>query len=212
MTNFTGFAVPEAVTLPVGGWPNRFPSDAYLLYMTPAISLPEGVFLSTGGGGESFYVPANVIITADPSLGDYTLTATEVGANNRLIIGIVIGRSLVYQLTIYIVALLPLLLGGVVVHIWLRRRQPVFDLGFIAGLIAAMLAILPLRAVLIPADLSTAGLTRVDDILVLGVLLISALVFAQYARIVTTRPMRSQHPQSDAEPDDTGTPESSAKE
>jgi hypothetical protein len=65
--------------------------------MTPAISLPEGVFLSMGGGDERFYVPATVTITADPSLGDYTLKASEARGNNQLIIGVEIGRSLLYR-------------------------------------------------------------------------------------------------------------------
>ena len=193
-----GFSTPETITIAVSGWPNRFPSDSYQLTMTPFVTLPMGVNLSGGSN-----VPTYLIITADPSLADHTLTAAEDSPNQPLVVGLVISRSPRYQLTIYIVALLPLLLGLVVVHIWLRRKQPIFDLGFIAGLIAVMLAILPLRAVLIPADLSTIGLTLVDDILVLGVLLISVMLFAQYARVVTIHPIRSLHPKSDAQSDHT---------
>ena len=47
-----------------------------------------------------------------------------------------------------------------------------------------MLAILPLRAVLIPGDVAAFSTTVVDDILILGVLLIAGFLFWQYARFV----------------------------
>jgi hypothetical protein len=153
----------------------------------PWVSLPSGVVISTGYGYYDVFVPTTVTIAVDPSLGDHTLTAVQDSPTNPLVVGLIIGRSGFYQLTIYIVALLPLLLGWIVVHIWFRRGRQVFDLGFIAGLIAAMLAILPLRAVLIPADLNTGGLTVVDNILVLGVLFVASFLFAQYALSFTPR-------------------------
>ena len=208
-----GFSVPGTVTLPVSGWPNRFPSDVYELRMTPYVRLSPGlVFPFTEPGAYTTFVPTNIYITADPGLADHTLTVVEDSPTNPLIIGLLIGRSRLYQITIYIVALLPLLLGAVIAHISLRRRQPVFDLGFFAGLIAAMLAILPLRAVLVPTDLGAEGLTLVDDILVLGVLLIAALLFFQYARVITMRPKSAPNPQSHAHPDHTEAPESSPNE
>ena len=49
-----------------------------------------------------------------------------------------------------------------------------------------MLAILPLRAVLVPTGLDATGLTLLDYILVLDVLFIAAFLFFQYARFVWT--------------------------
>jgi len=192
----SGISLPGTVTLPVRGWPNRFPSDVYELSISnPWISLPDSVILATNSSGSRYsdILPTTIAIAADPGLADHTLTVFEDSSSEPLTIGLRIGRSDLYQVTVYIVAFLPLLLGGVVVHIWLRRRQPIFDLGFIAALIAAMLAILPLRAVLVPTDFNTTGLTLVDDILVLGVLLIAVLLFFQYARIVAIRPMPAPH-------------------
>jgi len=94
-------------------------------------------------------------------------------------------------------ALLPLFLGVVVVDASVRRgalksEGPLFDLGLITGLIAAMLAILPLRAVLVPSELDVAGLTLLDYILVLDVLFIAAFLFFQYARFAWRSPMPGQ--------------------
>jgi hypothetical protein len=197
----SGSSVPETVTLPVSGWPNRFPSDVYDLDMNdPGIaSLPDSVVLITNNTIFAG-VPTTVTIGADPGLADHTVTISEYSSTNGPVIDLHIGRPGLYQTTVYIVALLPLLLGIVVWHIWFNRKQPSFDLGFIAGLIAAMLAILPLRAVLVPTDLDTVGLTLVDDILLLGVLLIAVLMFFQYARIIAVRP-RPTPPKSDADSD-----------
>jgi hypothetical protein len=81
-----------------------------------------------------------------------------------------------------------------------RPKRPVLDLGVIAGLIATVLAILPLRAVLVPADLDVTGLTLLDYILVLDVLVIAGFVFFQYAWLVWTprMPGRTDAPGSPA--------------
>jgi hypothetical protein len=187
--------VPAPVALSVFGWPNRFPSDTYQFVTFPQITLPDRVVLATSaaGGFENHrsVVPTTVALFGDPGLGDHTLTLYKGMSGHHLFIDLIIGRPLAYRVTVYAVALLPLLLGVVVVHASARLTAtkrtsgPVFDLGVIAGLIAAMLAILPLRAVLVPTDLNVAGLTLLDYILVLDVLFIAAFVFFQYARFVT---------------------------
>jgi hypothetical protein len=59
------------------------------------------------------------------------------------------------------------------------------DLGVVAGLAAAVLAVLPLRAVLVPHDLDAVHLTLVDDVLILDLLVIAIGPFAAYARSIT---------------------------
>jgi len=192
-------SVQTAVTLPIIGWPDRFPSDTYVLTTTPEVLFPNNVSLITRaasspaspGHGPSAVVPAKTVITADSGLGGHTLTVVEGSSRTRpLVVGLLIGRPILYRITIYLVALLPLLLGAVVVHASAVKKTtsgPEFDPVVIGGLIVAMLAILPLRAVLVPSDINAAGLTLVDYILVLDFLFIAAAVFYQYARFVTAR-------------------------
>jgi uncharacterized membrane protein len=106
-----------------------------------------------------------------------------------MVIGVAISRPIVTELTVYFTAILPLLLALVLVLVWIgrasRNKRPAFDVSFAAGLIAAMLAILPLRAVLVPSDLGYDSLTFVDYILLLAVMFIAGFMFWQYARFAT---------------------------
>jgi hypothetical protein len=203
-----GSSVHAPVTVPVVGWPDRFPSDRYALFISPRITLPDRVVLATRAGAFDRYwntAPTKVTLAA-PGLGDRTLTAYESPITGALAIYAFIGRSLTYRVTVYGLALLPLLLGVAVVHASAhqaalkRTSSPEFDLGLIAALIGTMLAILPLRAVLVPTDLSVTGLTILDYILVLDLLFIATFVFFQYARFVTKRPVPgpAEPPQSPA--------------
>jgi len=201
-----GASVQAPVTISVSGSPTRFPSDEYVLGSDPRLILPNGVVLATPAAGGSVntrsVVPATVTLFADAVFGDRWVTASQFGQG----VVLVIRRPTVYQLTVYLMALLPLLLGVVVIHVSVRQaplrrpKRPVLDLGGIAGLIAAMLAILPLRAVLVPTDLDVTGLTLLDYILVLDVLFIAAYLFFQYARFVWTprMPGRADAPGSPA--------------
>ena len=187
-----GASVQAPVTLPVSGSATSFPSDEYGLGSDPRLTLPNGVVLASAAAGSSVNtrsaVPAKVTLFADAVFGDRWVTAFQSGQEIELWIR----RPTAYQLTIYLMALLPLLLGVIVIHVSVRQaplrrpKRPVLDLGVIAGLIAAMLAILPLRAVLVPTDLDVTGLTLLDYILVLDVLVIAAFVFFQYAWLVWT--------------------------
>jgi hypothetical protein len=190
-----GSSVKAPVTVPLFGSPERFPSDGYAFYQIPDITLPSGVLLATpaanGSENHGSDVPTTVNLYVAPGLGNHMWTAYESHFTGIWVIYVFIGRPLAYQVTVYIVALLPLLLGLVVVHASARQAAikgtsgRAFDLGLIAALIAAMLAILPLRAVLVPTDLSVSSLTILDYILVLDLLFIAAFIFFQYARFVT---------------------------
>jgi len=204
-----GSSVRAVVTLPVYGWPSRFPLDTYRFITSPQITLPNRVVLATlaaGGVRNRSTVPTRVVFFGDSGLGGHTLTAYQFPPPKRRAISLIIGRPLTYQITVIVVALLPLFLGVSVVHASARQRgndeiveggmtrmsSPAFDTTVAAGLIAAMLAILPLRAVLVPADLNVGGLTLLDYILVLDVLFIAAFVFFQYAKFVTKKERSDQ--------------------
>lgn len=175
-------AVP--VSVPIDGSATRFPSDTYEVRTSPVITLPGGVSLP---GLSSYWdgVPVAVTVSDGSSLAQYEVTAFADGTQDPRVIGVAISRVPWKVITVYAVALLPLLLAVVLAHVWVRRRNgTTFDLGFAAGLIAAMLAVLPLRAVLVPGDVGAVSPTLVDDILILGVLLIAGFLFWQYMRFV----------------------------
>jgi hypothetical protein len=175
-------AVP--VSVPVDGSPNRFPSDSYVVRVSPVITLPASVSLP---GLSSYWdsVPVAVTVSEGSGLAQYEVTAFADGPQDPRVIGVAISRIPWKVLTVYAVAVLPLLLAVVLAHVWVRRRNGItFDLGFAAALIAAMLAVLPLRAVLIPGDLAAVSPTLIDDILILGVLIIGGFLFWQYMRFV----------------------------
>ena len=211
-----GASLPATVTLPVSGTPNRFPSDEYAVGSYPKLILPNGIVLAmpTAGGSVNTrsVVPTTVTLFADAVFGDRWVTASQHGQG----IVLLIRRPTVYQFTVFLMALLPLLLGVVVVHVSLRQaalrrpKRPAFDLGLITGLIAAMLAILPLRAVLVPTELDVAGLTLLDYILVLDVLFIAAFLFFQYARFVWI-PGQTDPPESLAKEVSDGDPATSLR-
>jgi hypothetical protein len=161
--------------------------------MSPLITLPDSVSLP-GLSSRLNGLPVAVTVVEGSALAQYEVTAFVDSPQQLRIISVAISRVPWRVITVYVVALLPLLLAVVLAHVWVRRRSGTnFDLGFAAGLIAAMLAILPLRAVLVPGDIVAVSPNIVDDILILGVLLIAGFLFWQYARFVGgRRPPRSQ--------------------
>jgi hypothetical protein len=175
--------VVVSVSLPFDGSPNRFPSDSYVINTSPQVVLPDAVIL----GLREYLMPMTIWVGAGSGLAENEVTAFATNSSHGIGagIGVAMDRPLIDQLTVYVVALLPLLLAIVLAHVWVKRRGgQTFDLGFAAGLLAAMLAILPLRVVLVPSDLGAVSLTLVDDILILGILVIAGFLFWQYARFV----------------------------
>ncbi|MGI5408516.1 hypothetical protein ACQEV9_17195 [Streptomyces chartreusis] len=152
--------------------------------MDPAVTLPFGIGFHRGDS-ILLQIPANITIVKSPTLDDYKMTVAESSRNNPRVVGIIFARPFLEQAPVYALAALPLVLVGVVGHMSLRRRPLAFDPQFIAGLIAVVLTILPLRAVLVPTSLGTVGLTFLDELLVISILAIAAFVFAHYAVIVT---------------------------
>jgi hypothetical protein len=176
-----GSSVTAPVEIPVDGSPSRFPFDRYVLQTRPWLSLQDPISLDVEGETTRL-VPADVVLAASPGLADYSVTVDANSPDEPITIGFVIDRPLVRQLTVLVMASLPLLLAIVLARMSAQLKgSPDFNLGFAAALIAAMLAILPLRAVLVPQDLGSVALTLVDEILVLAVLFIAGFVFWRYA-------------------------------
>jgi hypothetical protein len=187
-------SIPVSTVVPVDGSPARYPADSYIARITPSIIFDNPVSLDAAAARKSngkCYVPPVVFISTSPgsSIPDnYSVTVIAESATKPMIVALIINRPVYYEITVYIAATLPLLLAIVLALAWTGDEgRSSFNPAFVAGLIAAMLAILPLRAVLVPPDLGSDSLTAVDDILLLGVMFIAAFTFRQYAITVTRK-------------------------
>lgn len=102
-----------------------------------------------------------------------------------------IGRSPIVEERTYVVALVPLAFALLFLHLLFinptTRMIPLSD--FLMALAGTVLAVLPLRVVLVPAEIE--GLTRVDTLLGVGLLTLTALGLARYGRDVLLTARRS---------------------
>ncbi|MFF0893003.1 hypothetical protein [Streptomyces sp. NPDC003278] len=191
-----GATVSTSITLPISGSPERYPSDAYYLSVnSPQVTLASNVSLYAKKYKSAFgeaRLPTAVNLGIGRGLPDQVATFSESGNMHPRVLALTFERPVLEKATIYLMAMLPLVLGVVVSHISLRRHLASFDLGNAAGLIALILTILPLRSVLMPSDLASIGLTLVDYILIIGVLVMTAMLFVQYA-MATTRALRDEN-------------------
>lgn len=147
-------ALPPSDTIVVTAQtnPQAFPDDLYRV---------EFAVTSTGA-------PVTVSLLPNPGLVDWRMSALD-GCGGC--VGVVFSRQTHVRLFVYGVALAPLLLGLSAALHWLsdrNSRSAPIELG------AALLALLPLRDVLVPDDIP--GITRLDHLLGGEVVLIAVAV------------------------------------
>lgn len=131
----------DTVTVTAQTNPQAFPDDSYVVRLEVT---------STGA-------PVSVSMLPNPSLADWRLSALD---NCGGCVGLVFQRPAHVRFFVYGVALAPLLLGLSAGLHWLSdraSRSAPIELG------AALLALLPLRDVLVPDDVP--GITRLDHLL-----------------------------------------------
>jgi hypothetical protein len=153
------------------GQPRAFPEDSY--------QASESVAMLAGRGTYGIALPSSLIIASqnqDLSLRvhlDDAAAGTR-GANYPLIF--TVRRPAQFFVYTYLIGLLPfVLLVGLMIYAYVRRKMD--DINQVALAVAAtVVAILPLRAVLVPA--SVPGLTRLDLLFGAGISLLVALTFA----------------------------------
>jgi hypothetical protein len=118
------------------------------------------------------------------SLVGYTEPTTEEG----LRITGSLKRTVPTQAYVWSIASVPLLFALLFLHMLFinrsSRQVPLLD--FMVALSATSLAVLPLRAVLVPAEIG--GLTRVDTLLGVGIASLVTLGLVRYARDLWRRP------------------------
>lgn len=136
------------LALPVHGEARAFPGDSYAATYT--ISLRKDV------GG--FYAIDGMVVRAGPRLTGYRV-ALAVGP---LDFRVRVERSTQTAIWVYIVALSPCLLLLVIVRANVKSRRQ-SDATLAIEVAVGLLAVLPLRQVLVPSDVE--GITRVDALL-----------------------------------------------
>ena len=145
----------QQLTLDLTGDPADYPDDQYVLTATMSISLPPPLVYLAGNGIQQTFSPH---LAAVASAG-LPFTLKEAGfANQDGVVTVQFGRPPGTKFLVWLVALAPLLLlaAGLAT---VRRRRAALNL----ATAAALLAILPLRQVLVPPDVG--GFTRIDALL-----------------------------------------------
>jgi hypothetical protein len=146
-----------------GSSPHDYPLDEYETITAFTVTMPRGIV--GGKRRRSEYYPARVALGRTP---DLSVLRVQQSPSSQGVIAIFVERSV--ETKRFVFGLL-LVVAGLVLSLTLymvRSRREMGGAGLLVGAGAILVALLPLRAVLIPADVR--GLTLVD--LVLGFLIV----------------------------------------
>lgn len=159
-------SLSDDVELPLLATPASYPGDIYGLDVLASARLP---LLFDYGPNSGNLLPLELLGGTDPSLADQDVAVYPLnlkgGTGAFLIAGF--KRPLLTQLYVVGLALIPMLFVFITWSLFVRHRPrhapPNAD--FLTGLAASILALLPLRAALVPQDLAPLAITRIDLIL-----------------------------------------------
>ncbi|MCC6943594.1 MAG: hypothetical protein IT335_03395 [Thermomicrobiales bacterium] len=166
------YRVDVPIELPLAGNPQAYPHDQYTSIASLELVVPPPLSLGVASYDFGTLVPYTLYAAAGPALDDTSVrvfhTMEEITYDvepiQLLNIQVVLKRDAQTKLFVYSVALVPVALFLALVSILVQHRsrsKHALD-GFL-GFGAALLAVLPLRQVLIPGEV--AGLTRIDYML-----------------------------------------------
>jgi hypothetical protein len=150
------------VTLPLTAVPRRYPFDWYALQGAGAVVLRDE-HLHYKHAPESLLptIPIKIHLYASPSLSPLALEAAVNAEPEDFEVDLTLRRSRATQWYVGVIASIPLLLALLlVVVLWQPGARTDIGVETIAGVAAALLAVLPIRLVLVPALASE--LTLVD--------------------------------------------------
>ncbi len=199
----SSFSAP--IELPVATRAQSYPSDWYWLRgALIEVEVPPPLGLATPGAeprGETTRLPltdADVFVATGVGMAGKTATfhgglwrsrnfyPSSNSAEWLPYFGVEINRDRATIMLSYAVALMPLAFGVILFHLSFlsgaRRLSPSFSL----EVAAAMLAVLPLRQVLVPAEIS--GLTMVDFLLGVELSVIVGLAVVRYGALLWRSP------------------------
>jgi hypothetical protein len=182
-------------SLPINGLVGSFPQDSYALSSVLTMTLPDPITYSDAGTLSS-EVPAALAISQDSTMTDYdtsvNLLQVPVGTSVLYFTSIQVSRSLTSKLLTLAIALVPLLLAIVLAHlVWADVMSVDTTLFLVFG---ALFTVLPLRVVLVPAEIGS--FTLVDSLLRSEVMLLLLVGIGAYVRHLWQGP--SEQRQKDA--------------
>ena len=175
LSGITDYATPESFDVQVNrASSERYPGDWYVAPLDILVLLPPGLidarnynFHSAWAMGWRARVLPDTALSTEASMSQYRVGYSKDGTTGRL--NVVITRSSHQEIFIWVVALVPVLLLAVAV-IGRRPESSAISIEFAA----AMLAILPLRLVLVPTALDQ--ITALDYLLGAELVLTTAVV------------------------------------
>lgn len=173
--------------LPVLGSPELFPDESYLCSVVITMQPPSDLELRLGRNAGT--LAPDLFLQVGPLLSGLEATfrtkALDVGRSQ---IDFVIHRSWTSRVFIYCLTLAPFVLAIIVGVALVVRRDGGDALQTVVGIAAAALTILPLRSVLVPAEVG--ALTRVDYVLGIELLLFLTAAAAQLVVAIHPGTMR----------------------
>jgi hypothetical protein len=175
------------VTIPVNGYSGWYPQDRYTDTLTVAMALPDGWGPSIATGAESVVHTVDGGTVADSyhvSITPSDKKFNDLESNAPDTFNVTITRDWYNQFFVFTVALIPILFAVLFFHL-LFVSGGRYGIGrsfehFTEALVVSILSVLPLRVVLVPGDIS--GLTRVDLVLGVGLVLIVTVAAGKYAQ------------------------------
>jgi hypothetical protein len=163
-------------SIPLSGKPELYPDDTYNLYVSLEAFLDQ---THIGGSDDSPPAFANTRFNTD-SISGWIFNQHQ-GGKLGSELNLSISRDPRTVAYIHVFALIPFAFGLLFLHLLFfnpgTRSSPLGD--FLVALSASTLAILPLRAVLVPSEI--AGVTRVDYLLGFGLVVLVAIGMLRYA-------------------------------
>ena len=165
------------MSFPLAGQPDSYPLVCYSSDTYINVALPPQVLLAHDGGFAT-YLPTTIHVQAGPGVGDFFVRHTKLveGSDEAQELVIRLDRELSAKLFVFgLLGSLVVLAVAIAIAVFApgrsRSRSELHDLAL--AIAAVALAVLPLRAVLVPAELE--GQTFVDWLLGAGVVMLAAI-------------------------------------
>lgn len=180
------------VTVPLSDRSEPYPSDAYAANLVLSLQLPllDRVVQPSGSLlSDSQHLPIHVAVSAGPALDGYELAANQdtFRFTNAHTVNLLVNRSVQRRVFVYAMAMAPAILVLMLFHLFvLRRLDPPEMRDVLLGMTGVFLALLPLRGVLVPGEVS--GVTRIDVILAAELATLVLVVAYAYGRSVGAIP------------------------
>jgi hypothetical protein len=170
------------VTLPLYGDAASYPLDSYGLEFFADLELPSGILLERSAGGNTSTISLTVRMVADPEAAALASSVRTSGPSAEPRLQLLLNRPFRQKAFVAMLLAVPLIFAGLAAPLLLgsgRAGERARVEGGAITLVGAVLAILPIRQVLVPPD--SGSLTFVDGVLGFEVALFTALALVSAA-------------------------------